>query len=353
MRGLPHSPRTIRAGSPASLPRAPAASYCLNVPTGGRDSTQGETMKRQTFAAIATAALFTPQAVAAPTADVPAPYETTFEVGPTVPDGGRSWTTTTSGAFTQPAYSKDGLVHHEVLGHQQWNTVAAPEGEDTRPILLGMQNDDETDWIYRGCPDTRELAGPARFGSDERSFFWAVDPDYDPFKDEDDLPVPGTYQSTGTATLDDQLRAVSVRATGCLPSGADRTYTYTVSTSHFVRTAPGEFTKVGVEVRGGTANEGGDITFRAEPGWEFLEKLSGRTRPEGMTDALWADQLVAEGVVPADKRWYVANEAPTDGPIVDTGWATPERSTDTTALGLAGLALLGAGGLTVAGARRR
>lgn len=298
-------------------------------------------------AQVATAAPHEPKA--------PAPYDTTFSTGRTAAGGDRAWSTTTRGEWAVLPYEKDGLVHHEVAGFDRWNSLESTpmDEKDPQRHVLGVQDDDQTDWIYRGCPDTAELAGPATFTSADKSFIWKVGPDYDPFQDPGDEPVPGTYHRATTHTLGKDVRSVSVEASGCVVDPGEFDATYAHTTTHFVRTADGEFTKVATSVRGSTGNEGGyGQAFHAEPGWEFLEKLSEQTRPEGLTDAQWADQLVAEGVLPADRRWYVANTEPTDGPIVDTGYVSQENVRPAT-IALAGIALLGAGGATLVGARRR
>ena len=271
-------------------------------------------MKRTTLAvlAVATMGVTAPvqMAQAAPKdPKLPAPYENTFSVGEAGSDGTRPWTSTTRGDYLELPYEKDGLVHREVHGFDRWNSVTSVSANEEDPgrHRLGVQNDDQTDWIFRGCPENAERAGKSSFSSEDESFHWVVDPDYDFWNDDSDDPVPGSYVKDTTHRLGEDVRSVSVEATGCIPDPGEFDGTYAHNTTHFLRTGEGEFTKVGTSVLGSTANEGGyGMEFHAEPDWEFLEQLEHAVRPDGLTDAQWADQLVAKGVVPADKRWYLS-----------------------------------------------
>ncbi|MFC0358650.1 hypothetical protein ACFFHC_02365 [Kytococcus schroeteri] len=277
------------------------------------------------------------------------PLPITFEVGEADGQGERPWSVSVDGDVTQPKKGEDGLATLNLLV-TDYNNNVNNDHPDHGPSSLGIQDDGLT-----GCQEGTPGKMPSGRTSEDESFRWVVDEE-----STEDNPIvdpefaPGHYEKTQTSKLSPETRALEVVTVTC-PTESD--WGYMFGNSFFVRTSDTEFTRVATVVTEGTFHEGGESVFHTVEGWEFLEQLEKEERPDGMSDAEWADKLVAEGVVPADKRWYVANEEPPgedddEGPIVDTGVEAGDQSA-AFAAGLAGVALLGAGGATVVAARRR
>lgn len=305
------------------------------------------TMTAAAIAMLATGTLLAPGAHADDGIPTYEPMDVSFTIGDENGDGQRAWSVSVDGQYVQPEYSEDGLVDLEVAGSEEYDQVSGVLQDTPERSLLGEQKDDGDGVALRGCPETDELAqSPVRMSSDDPSFTWVS---------EGGLENPGGhYEDRETRRLDDGVRSVSISTLTCVPrSQVEDGFTLEASTTYLVRTGEESMEVVGSSTMPLTPNEGSAGTWFAEPGWEFLEQLQHEARPEGTSDAAWADQLVAKGVVPADKRWYVANEEPVEpGPVVDTG-VTTRTTAPAVGAGLAGLALLAAGAGTLVSTRRR
>ncbi|WP_374929832.1 hypothetical protein [Kytococcus sedentarius] len=303
-------------------------------------------MSRTTIrTAAATVALMAVPLAGAAHADGPGeppardPLPTTFSLGEGADTPDLHWTLTVGGEFTDLPFSQDGLVSLTVEGSTANDLINADE--NTNRQIIGAQQDDSTDFSTQQCPDTAELApSPVTFSSTDRSWLW-----------ENDAVV-----AYPTQKIDTDMRSLTIQSVVCQPNTVESDFgPFLFSTDHYVFDADKDnFVRVASETMEASGREGSQSHWFAADGWEFIEEYVQQQRPEGLSDEEWADQMVAEGIVPADKRWYVANTEPGAGPIVDTGRTVPASSDIAPwAAGLAGLGLLGAGAGTVAVTRRR
>ena len=345
-----HTRRTkasqARWAPPPRLPHVASVTSGQTVDPSHRPGPGGRvlTMSRTTIRiAAATVALMGVPLAGAAHADEPGeppardPLPTTFSTGDAGDAPDLPWEVTVGGEFTELSFGDDGLVSLTVESGKTNDLIIT--GPDTHRKLIGGQQDDSADYATQTCPDTAELApSPVTFTSSDPSWLWS---------NGDKEPYP-------TQDLESDMRSVSIQSLVCQPNTVDSLDgPMLFSTDYYVLDAEGDFVRIASQTMEATGREGSTPHWFTEDGWEFLADYAGQVRPDDTSNEEWADQMVAEGIVPEDKRWYVANTDPGAGPIIDTGRTGP-ASTEVApwAAGLAGVALLGAGATTLARRQR-
>ncbi|WP_462417281.1 hypothetical protein [Kytococcus sp. Marseille-QA3725] len=264
-------------------------------------------MARQEIALVLTAAVVglgsAQSAVAAPDSMFPAqdPLDITVELGEGKTGGERPWTVSVDGEFTQPEFSEDGLAIWDVRSSTSYDGW---DGLD----LLGAQHDTGKMATEDECTRTEELApAPVTVTSDAESY--TRDYSRDEATPVETLGVPA------------DARMVTVETQTCMAPSKDKGFgPYLFSDATYLVTPDGELELIYRTTMEASGMEGSEVHYFPEPGWEWIEEYRSVDRHgSGMSDDEWADHMVAEGVLPADKRWYAANEEPPAGPIVDTG----------------------------------
>ncbi|SNC72078.1 hypothetical protein SAMN05445756_1718 [Kytococcus aerolatus] len=299
-------------------------------------------MKRTlTTLALAGMTLTGPAVWAAPSDQPQTPLDTTFSPEQVEGDGPRAWEITVDGERIALDGAEDGMGLLSVEGqdHPDFTNWTAEESllgnrDTAMPSLV-------PEFYLPECPaSTETVDGPATLHSDDEHVRYDADED--------------VLKPVEVDALTTEHRLVEVSSATCDPSETEE-IDFLFTTAYYVSAdADGAWEHIGSRAMKTTFHEGNEEFFHPAEGWEWLEDYYRTNRPEGLTDEEWADQVIADGTVPEEYRWFITGETAgqddDENPIIDTGLTTHDATLPALALGLG---LLGAGGVTLAGATRR